>query len=69
MVVIGFFQDLFNSLGGLLDFITKPLGELNSDITVEPFASLSIISLLGSGLVATLVALLVAHLIRLFVGG
>lgn len=69
MVVIGFFQDLFNSIGGLLDFISKPLGELNDSIVIEPFASMSILSLLGSGLVVTLGALLVAHLVRLFIGG
>lgn len=69
MVVIGFFQNVFNSLGGLLDFVSKPLGELNSDITIEPFASSSIMSLLGVGLVGTLGVLLVVHLIRLFIGG
>lgn len=69
MVVIGFFQDILTNLGGLVDFITKPLGELNSDINIEPFASMSIISLLGSGLVATLIFLLAFHLIRLIIGG
>jgi len=69
MVVIGFFQNLFNSFGGLLDFITKPLGELNSNISIEPFASMSIINLLGVSLVGTLGVLLAVHLVRLFIGG
>lgn len=69
MVVIGFFQNVINSLGGLLDFISKPLGELNSNINFEPFASASIMGLLGAGLVGTLGVLLVIHLIRLFIGG
>ena len=69
MVVIGFFQNVLNSLGGLLDFISKPLGELNTNINFEPFASTSIMNLLGVGLVGTLGVLLVIHLIRLFIGG
>lgn len=69
MVVIGFFQNLLSNLGSLVDFITKPLGEINSSITLEPFASLSIMTLLGSSLVLTLGVLLGIHLIRLFVGG
>lgn len=69
MVVIGFFQNLFSTFGGLIDFITKPLGELNEAITFEPFKSMSIMSLLGSGLVVTLGVLLTVHLIRLFIGG
>lgn len=69
MVVIGFFQNLISNLGSLVDFVTKPLSELNPSITMEPFASLSIMALLGSSLVATLGILLAFHLIRLFVGG
>ena len=69
MVVIGFFQNVFNSLGGLLDFVSKPLGELNRDITIEPFASTSIMGLFGIGLVGTLGILLAFHIIRLFIGG
>lgn len=69
MVVIGFFQNVLNSIGGLLDFISKPLGELNDAINFEPFKSMSIMGLLGVGLVGTLGVLLVIHLIRLFIGG
>lgn len=69
MVVIGFFQNVINSLGGLMEFISKPLGELNNNINFEPFASMSIMGLLGAGLVGTLGVLLVIHLIRLFIGG
>lgn len=69
MVVISFFQDFFNQFGLLLAFVTKPLKEINPDINVEPFADLSIMALLGSGLVATLSVLLAIHLIRLFIGG
>jgi len=69
MVVISFFQDFFNQLGLLLGFVTKPLREINPDITLEPFADLSIMALLSSGLVATLSVLLAIHLIRLFIGG
>ena len=69
MVVIGFFQNLIENLGSLVDFITKPLGEINEAITFEPFASFSIMALLGSSLVLTLGVLLAIHLIRLFVGG
>lgn len=69
MVVIGFFQNVLNSIGGLVEFISKPLGELNSAINFEPFKSMSIMSLLGVGLVGTLSVLLVIHLVRLFIGG
>lgn len=69
MLVIGFFHDLLINIGGLIEFVSIPLGELNNDITIEPFASMSIMSLLGSGLVATLLFLLVFHLIRLIIGG
>lgn len=69
MLVIGFFQDLLTNIGGIVEFVSKPLGELNEQIVIEPFASMSIMSLLGSGLVATLIFLLAFHLIRLIIGG
>lgn len=68
MVVIGFFQSLFSQLSGLINFVTMPLGE-QFGIDVEPFASASIINLLGVSLVATLGVLLTIHLVRLFIGG
>lgn len=70
MVVIGFFQDLFSSLSGLVTFVTKPLGEQFPEVSnIAIIGDSSIISLLGVGLVATLGVLLVIHLIRLFIGG
>lgn len=68
MQVIGFFQGLFSQLSGLINFVTIPLGEQFA-VEVEPFASMSIINLLGAGLVATLGVLLTIHLVRLFIGG
>lgn len=69
MVVVGFFRDLFGSFAQLVNFVVTPLGELFDGINVEPFASASIISLLGAGLVGTLGVLLTIHLVRLFIGG
>lgn len=69
MIVIGFFRDVLSNLGTLVEFISTPLGKQFPEITIEPFASSSIMSLLGVSLVATLGILLVAHLIRLFIGG
>lgn len=69
MQVIGFFGNLFNQFGLLWQFISTPLGELNENIVVEPFKSSSIMGLLSVSLVATLIVLLVIHLIRLFIGG
>lgn len=69
MQVIGFFGNLFGQIGALWEFISKPLGELNSDIVIEPFASISILNLLSVSLVATLGVLLAIHLVRLFIGG
>lgn len=68
MVVIGFFQNVINAFNDLIMFVSKPLGE-QFDIDVEPFASASIINLLGISLVATLGVLLTIHLVRLFIGG
>lgn len=67
--VIGFFRSTLENITGLINFVMLPLGELNSDINFEPFASMSIMQLLGSSLVATLGVLLVIHLVRLFIGG
>lgn len=69
MPVIGFFRGLFSSLSGLINFVVTPLGEQFEGVTMEPFASASIMNLLGVGLVGTLGVLLVIHLIRLFIGG
>lgn len=70
MVVIGFFQGLMSSLGGLVRFITVPLGEQFEEISSIPvIGESSILSLLGVGLVGTLGVLLVVHLVRLFIGG
>ena len=69
MQVIGFFGNLLEQIGSLWEFVSKPLGELNSNITLEPFASTSIMSLLSVSLLGTLGVLLTIHLIRLFIGG
>lgn len=69
MAIIGFFRDLTTSFGSLIGFVSTPLGQLSSIELVEPFNSMSIFSLLGVSLVATLTTLLAIHLIRLFVGG
>ena len=69
MPVIGFFKGLFSSLSGLVNFVVTPLGQQFEGITIEPFASASIMDLLGVGLVGTLGVLLVIHLVRLFIGG
>lgn len=69
MPVIGFFRGLFSSLAGLVNFVVTPLGQQFEQITIEPFASMSVMSLLGVGLVGTLGVLLTIHLIRLFIGG
>ena len=68
MPVIGFFKDLFSSLAGLINFVATPLGQ-QLDITIEPFASMSIVGLFGVGLVGTLGVFLTIKLIRLFIGG
>lgn len=68
MPVIGFFRDFFSSITGVVNFVMTPLGE-QFDITFEPFKSMSIMGLLGAGLVATLGVLLTIHLVRLFIGG
>lgn len=69
MQVIGFFGNLFAQIGALWEFVSTPLGEINSNINLEPFASASIMQLLSVSLLGTLGVLLVAHLIRLFIGG
>jgi len=69
MLVIGFFRDLLTSIGGLVDFISQPLGTQFEAITIEPFKSMSILGLMGIGLVGTLGVLLTIHLVRLFIGG
>ena len=69
MLVIGFFRDLLTSIGGLVDFISQPLGTQIDTITIEPFKSMSILGLMGVGLVGTLGVLLTIHLVRLFIGG
>ena len=69
MQVIGFFGNLLEQFGALWEFVSKPLGELNKNITIEPFASASIMSLLSVSLLGTLGVLLTIHLIRLFIGG
>lgn len=66
---LSFFEGVIKSLGDLNTFITVPLGVQFTDITMEPFKSMSIIGLLGVGLVGTLGVLLAIHLVRLFVGG
>lgn len=66
---LGFFENVIRSIGDLHTFITVPLGVQFSDVTMEPFASMSIIGLLGIGLVTTLGVLLAFHLIRLIIGG
>ena len=65
---ISFFDGLLRSIGDINLFISTPLGTQYEQITMEPFASMSIISLLGTGLVGTLVILLGVHLVRLIVG-
>lgn len=69
MEVIGFFANLFSQFGGLWHYVTTPLGQINTDITLEPFASISIMSLMSVSLVAVLGVLLAIHIVRLFVGG
>ena len=69
MVVIGFFRDLISSLSGLMYFISTPLGDQFEAINIEPLKSMSIMGLLGVGLVTTLGVILTFRFIRLFVGG
>ena len=69
MVIIGFFRDLFSQMGSLMSFVTTPLGDMYEVITVEPIKSMSIISLLGIGLVSTLGICLAFRVVRLFIGG
>lgn len=69
MQVIGFFGNLLQQIGALWEFVSQPLGKLNENITLEPFASASIMSLFSVSLIGTLGVLLTIHLIRLFVGG
>lgn len=71
MTVIGFFQDLFINLSGVINFVIRPLGEQFPDIdkTAPAIADMSILSLFSVGLVGFLGVLLVIHIIRLFIGG
>lgn len=69
MDVINFFSNLFEQFGNLWRYVSTPLSQLNSDITLEPFASASIMNLLSVSLVGVLGVLLAVHIIRLFVGG
>lgn len=70
MEFIGFFQNVFTSIVGLVQFVSTPLGELTDGaITIEPFASASIMNLLSVSLIGTLGVLLAFHLVRLFIGG
>ena len=66
---LSFFDNILRGVGDLHTFITVPLGVQYSEITMEPFASMSILGLLGTGLVTTLVVLLAFRLIRLIIGG
>lgn len=69
MDVINFFANLFDQFGNLWRYVSTPLSQLNSHITIEPLASSSIMSLLSVGLVGVLGIFLAIHIIRLFVGG
>ena len=66
---LGFFNNLLKGIGEINTFITVPLGVQFDEITTEPFASMSIIGLLGVGLVTTLLVILSFRVIRLFIGG
>lgn len=68
MNVIGVFRNIFDGFGNLLNFVNTPLGQLNQSLQVLPFANLSIVGCLSIGLGATLLVLLVIHVVRLFVG-
>lgn len=66
MQVIGFFGNVLEQVGALWLFVSTPLGELNSSITLEPFKSASILTLLSVSLVSFLITMLVVHIIKLF---
>lgn len=67
MLVIGFFRDLFTSLGGLIAFVTEPNEALSNLFGTET----NILSLLSLGLVAFLGIVLVLHIAHLInvIGG
>lgn len=67
MQVIGFFGGLFSTLANVVAFINTPLGELTGSKVIQstPLADLSIISMFGFGLVATLGVFLALRLFQL----
>lgn len=68
MVVIGFFRDLTQNLGALVEFVTLPINDLYGD-HVAVIGNWSILQAFSVSIGATLVFFLGFHLLRLIIGG
>lgn len=66
---IGFFRNLFDNFTGLYSFVTTPLKDVVGVTNIPIIGDLSILGLLGIGVVGFLGGVLAFHLIRLFIGG
>lgn len=69
MQVIGFFNGFFASFSVLLEFVNAPLKSLWDGFGATPLGDLSVFACLSISIGSTLVVFLIAHAIRLFIGG
>ena len=67
MQVIGFFNGLFSVLGNVVGFITTPFGDLTGNFFIQnsPFGDMSILTMFGVGLFATLAVFLTIRLVQM----
>lgn len=66
MQVIAFFQQLFTQLPSVVNFVITPLKDINVNLTgLGVISDLSIIQMFGIGVVGTITAFLVFHVIAL----
>lgn len=70
MNVIGFFNNVFNQFGNLVAFVSSPINSQMPDtFQLDVIGNFSIIEMFSVSLLATISFFLVAHLIRLVIGG